>query len=150
MALSFQPEPQFTSPFLTLLPLEIRLQIYEEVLSSLIIPLCLTNTSESVTLPSELLAVKLLSLPLTCRQMFFLHPPPYPLTNVTRYNETILTLYSTNTFILKTSTALRKFTSLLPTSQLTSIHHLHFTYHLPQVSHFTNFSLALDSPKCPL
>jgi len=78
MALSFQPEPQFTSPFLTLLQLEIRLQIYEEVLSSLTIPLCLTNTGESVTLLSELLAVKLLSLPLTCRQMFVLPPPTSP------------------------------------------------------------------------
>jgi len=77
-------------------------------------------------------------------------PTSYLQSNITRYNETILMLYSTNTFTLKTSTALRKLTALLPSFHLSSIHHLHFTYPLPHVPHFTNLSLSQDSAKCPL
>jgi hypothetical protein len=80
---SIQPRAQI-SAFLTLLPLEIRLQIYSEILSSHTIPLCLTNNGENLTLPPSRLALKLLSLPLTCHQMFVLPFSPFlPSTSLT-------------------------------------------------------------------
>ena len=62
------------SPFLSLLPLEIRLQIYSEVLSSHTIPLHLTNDGSALTTSRDFIFQKLLSLPLTCHQMYA--PPP--------------------------------------------------------------------------
>jgi len=58
-----------SSPFLTLLPLEIRQQIYFALLSAHSIHVCLTHNGESLTLPSCHPALEILSLPLTCHQM---------------------------------------------------------------------------------
>ncbi|KAN0121831.1 hypothetical protein V8E51_000157 [Hyaloscypha variabilis] len=129
------------SPFLTLLPFEIRLQIYSEVLGSHTILLHLTNNGESLTVPRDLLALKLLSLPLTCHQISA---------------ETLPLLYTTNTYTLHTPTALR-YLSRLPCNP--QIRTLHFTFPLPHLPYFTNLPHTLspptnlnliDNPKNPL
>ncbi|KAH8751579.1 hypothetical protein BGZ57DRAFT_116238 [Hyaloscypha finlandica] len=126
------------SPFLILLPRETRLQIYSELLSSHTIPLCLANTGGSLAVPRDLLDLNLLSLPLTCHQI---------------YNETIEILYSTNTYTLKTPTALRLFSHLSQPAFL--LRSLNFTFPLPHLLYFSELphtlpTSATDDSKEPL
>ncbi|KAE9382125.1 hypothetical protein N431DRAFT_507007 [Stipitochalara longipes BDJ] len=120
-----------TSPFLTVLPLEIRLQIYSEVLSSHTIPLHLTNNGEALTAPRDILAQKLLSLSLTCHQISA---------------ESLPLLHTTNTYTVTTPTALR-FLSRLPSSHL--IRSLNFTFPLPHLPYFNNLPHALSPSHNP-
>jgi hypothetical protein len=145
------------SPFLILLPRETRLQIYSELLSSHIIPLCLANTSGSLTVPRDLLNLNLLSLPLTCHQMYTPSSRNYrmPLASsrVRSYNETIEILYSTNTYTLKSRTALRLFSYLPQPAFL--LRSLNFTFPLPHLLYFSDLPHTLptsttDDSKEPL
>jgi hypothetical protein len=145
------------SPFLILLPRETRLQIYSELLSSHTIPLYLANTSGSLAVPRDLLDLNLLSLPLTCHQMYIPsfrnYHMPLASSHVHSYNETIKILYSTNTYTLKTPTALHLFSRLSQPAFL--LRNLTFTLPLPHLLYFCDLPHALaasttDHSKEPL